>query len=184
MRNAEGRNGWTPSESAVTTALKGVTTGEPVAGKLARRVREATNGKAPSLIGYLASCRLYSMRGGWRGTSLAQPPTLLRGNLTGLGVQVVEGDLAPMHVEAALRWPLGTSLRSSYVVRLSSRNEPRGPFPSTCHLSRIYCHIRGLDLPRPLSDAHEDYSPRPGWDGDGPTAHVSFLIKPLLPPLL
>ena len=34
--------------SAVTTALKDATTGEPVAGKLARRVREATNGKGPS----------------------------------------------------------------------------------------------------------------------------------------
>ena len=43
----------------VTASLRTIT-GEPVAGKPARRVREATNGKGPSLIGYLASCRLHS----------------------------------------------------------------------------------------------------------------------------
>jgi len=31
--------------------LKDMTTGEPVAGKLARRVREETNGKGPTCLG-------------------------------------------------------------------------------------------------------------------------------------
>jgi hypothetical protein len=41
-------------------------TGEPGAGKLARRVREGADGKGPTR--HLAGSLLHSMRGGWRGT--------------------------------------------------------------------------------------------------------------------